>query len=300
MDDAGPPVERTDPGDTSASLSASPAAPSPGPAKRRPRPYAGAHVGGHVPERTPAHARKRDPIAEFFARTDEDEGRRWFRRSRKQTTAEPAEQSVKPAGKHSDSGARSVRGDLPRYARRIVKLAVVVALAVVAALLLRSYVVAPYYVPSQSMEPTLHGCPHCNDDHVLVEKLSYHFHAPQPGDIVVFNRPPNWHVSDAVLIKRVIGVAGDRITLRHGHVYRNGQRLDEPYVNPQCKQGTTTKDGSTRAHRYPRVKQGEVFVMGDNRCDSADSRFFGDVPTNDIIGRAFLIIWPLKRISTLN
>ena len=167
-------------------------------------------------------------------------------------------------------------------------------------MLLRSYVVAPYYVPSQSMEPTLHGCPHCNDDHVLVEKLSYHFHAPQPGDIVVFNRPPNWHVSDKVLIKRVIGVAGDRITLLHGHVYRNGQRLDEPYVNPQCTQGTTTKRGSTRLRRYPRVKPGELFVMGDNRCDSADSRFFGDVPTSDIIGRAFLIIWPLKRIHTLN
>ena len=85
----------------------------------------------------------------------------------------------------------------------------VVAIAVVAALLLRTFVVEPYYVPSESMEPTLHGCTGCNDDHVLVEKLSYHFHDPQPGDIVVFNRPSTWKVPDKVLIKRVIGVPGD-------------------------------------------------------------------------------------------
>ena len=101
-------------------------------------------------------------------------------------------------------------------------------------LLLRTYVVAPYYIPSESMEPTLHGCTGCNDDHVLVDKFSYRLHDPHQSDIVVFTRPPAAQTTDHVLIKRVIGLPGDRVVLKHGNVYINGKRLKEPYVRKAC------------------------------------------------------------------
>jgi signal peptidase I len=157
-------------------------------------------------------------------------------------------------------------------------------------------VVETYYVPSASMEPTLHGCPNCDDDRVLVEKLSYLFHAPQPGDVVVFDRPDtgSWarNVPEKVLIKRIIGVGGDRLVIKHGHVFRDGRLLVEPYVNPAC-------DGTQAPQRVYRVPPDEVFVMGDNRCRSDDSRFNGPVPVSDLVGRAFLVVWPLSRFHSL-
>ena len=206
------------------------------------------------------------------------------------TRTRPRTRSGRPARKGLSKGLRTLR-----------TLVIVIVVAIVGALLLRTYVVAPYYVPSASMEPTLHGCPGCNNDHVLVEKLTYRFHDVQAGDIVVFNRPDNWHVPDDVLIKRVIGVAGDEIEIKDGHVYRNGQVLSEPYVNQDCNPATTALPGSTstKAKTFPRIPNGELFVMGDNRCDSEDSRVFGDVPTDKVIGRAFMIIWPLSRFHSL-
>jgi signal peptidase I len=185
----------------------------------------------------------------------------------------------------------------PPFVDRIRSLLILALIVVAGVFLLRTYVVETYYVPSASMEPTLHGCPHCNDDRVLVEKLSYLFHDPQAGDVVVFDRPDfgRWvrNVPERVLIKRIIGVGGDRIVVRHGQVFRDGRRLIEPYVNPACTEGT-------RAPRHVyRVPQGDVFVMGDNRCRSDDSRFNGPVPVSDLVGRAFLIVWPLSRVHTL-
>jgi signal peptidase I len=185
----------------------------------------------------------------------------------------------------------------PPFLNRIRSLAILALIIVAGAFLLRTYVVETYYVPSASMEPTLHGCPNCNDDRVLVEKLSYLFHDPQPGDVVVFNRPDNgpWerNVPEKVLIKRIIGVGGDRIVIQHGHVFRDGRRLVEPYVNPACTLGTQAPQ------RVYLVPQNEVFVMGDNRCRSEDSRFNGPVPVSDLVGRAFLIVWPLSRVGSL-
>ena len=162
------------------------------------------------------------------------------------------------------------------------------------ALALRAWVVAPFYVPSASMEPTLHGCPNCNDDHVLVQKLSYHFHDPRRGDIVVFDKPAHWHVSDDELIKRVIGTAGDKLALRNGRVYVNGQKLDESYVNHKCRRGTRPENGRSRWT----VPKNRLFVMGDNRCDSEDSRQFGMVPVDNVVGQAFLIYWPVGRFGS--
>ncbi|HEY2271153.1 MAG TPA: signal peptidase I [Jatrophihabitantaceae bacterium] len=278
--------------------------------KARPRPWSGAPVVYDKPavslSKASSGPAKADPIADFFARKDDDEGRRWFGRKggTRTESAGASTKTDKPADKPSEKATEAADSKpWPKAIRRTVRFVVVVAIAVAAALLLRTYVVQPYYVPSQSMEPTLHGCPGCNDDHVLVEKLSYRFHDVKAGDIVVFHRPASWpvgQVPDDVLIKRVIGVAGDRLTLKHGRVFRNGQPLDEPYVNQKCRRGTTDKTGSIHKKAYPRVPNGEVFVMGDNRCDSEDSRFFGDVPTSDVIGRAFLIIWPVGRIHSLN
>jgi signal peptidase I len=180
--------------------------------------------------------------------------------------------------------------------RRTVRIAVLLAIAAVAALMLRLFVVAPYYIPSGSMEPTLHGCAHCNDDHILIDKISYHFHAPQEGDIVVFNRPPHAETQDPVLVKRVIGLPGDHLALRDGRVYIDGKRLVEPYLDKKC--GPRPTRPTTGRTRWT-VPHDDVFVMGDNRCDSLDSRDFGPIPESLIIGRAFAIVWPLNRIRLL-
>jgi signal peptidase I len=179
-----------------------------------------------------------------------------------------------------------------RKGRVLARLVVALALAVVAVILLRTYVIAPYYIPSASMSPTLHGCSGCDDDRVLVDKLSYHTHAIHRGDVVVFHRPPTWTVSEKVLIKRVVGLPGEVLTTRNGVVYIDGLAVDEPYVNAACRGGTKNLPKTI-------VPDGTIFVMGDNRCDSADSRTFGAVPESALIGRAFLIIWPFGRIHWL-
>jgi signal peptidase I len=165
-----------------------------------------------------------------------------------------------------------------------------VVLAAVIALLLRTFVIGHYYIPSESMEPTLHGCASCNNDHVLVDKLSYKLHDVHRGDVVVFHRPPAWIVTQKLLVKRVIGLPGDVVSERGGTVYVNGLALQEPYTSkvrtPNCQLNFTPVT----------VPPGDYFVMGDNRCDSSDSRAFGPIAKSKIVGRAFIIIWPLGRI----
>jgi signal peptidase I len=181
-----------------------------------------------------------------------------------------------------------------RWGRRLVAALVVCTVGAAAALLLRTFVVAPYIIPSASMEPTLHGCTGCNDDRVLVNKLSYRIHGIHRGDVVVFHRPKTWQVSDKVLIKRVIGLPGDVLTTRRGTVYVDGLQLAEPYVNPGCKGGTIGLPSKSVT-----VRPDTAFVMGDNRCDSSDSRRFGAIPQSSVIGRAFVTIWPFGRIHWL-
>ncbi len=159
------------------------------------------------------------------------------------------------------------------------------------AVTLRTLVVEPFWIPSESMEQTLHGCTGCNDDRLLVDKLSYKLHPVHRGDVVVFRRPPSVNASEKVLIKRVIGLSGETVRGRDGKVWIDGRLLEEPYVNGVC-------DG-TQDFAAVTVPAGDVFVMGDNRCDSTDSRVFGPIKKSSIIGRAFLIIWPLGRIHWL-
>lgn len=159
------------------------------------------------------------------------------------------------------------------------------------AVTLRTFVVEPFWIPSESMEQTLHGCTGCNDDRLLVDKLSYKLHPVHRGDVVVFRRPASVNASEKVLIKRVIGLSGETVRGRAGKVWIGDRLLEEPYVNGACE--------GTQDFAPVSVPPGDVFVMGDNRCDSTDSRVFGPIKKSSIIGRAFLIIWPLGRIHWL-
>jgi signal peptidase I len=178
----------------------------------------------------------------------------------------------------------------------VIRTGIVVVIAAIAATLLRIFVVQPYYIPSESMEPTLHGCTGCTDDHILVDKISYRAGSVHQLDVVVFHRPANAHTTEKVLVKRVIGLPGDTVQLRNGRVYVNGLLLDESYVDKNCGSRPTQPLNGTTSWKVP---GDDVFVMGDNRCDSYDSRAFGPIPESLIIGRAFAIIWPLNRIQLI-
>jgi signal peptidase I len=166
----------------------------------------------------------------------------------------------------------------------------IVAVAVIAALLLRAFVVQPYYIPSGSMEPTLHV-----GDKVLVNKLSYDFHSVHRGDIIVFKTPPRDNspgIKD--LIKRVIGLPGETIwSGANGSIFINGQPISQPWMTPDAR--------ADPGPAIPRmvIPGGQYFVMGDNRGNSTDSRAFGPIAKSLIVGRAFLRVWPLSRFGTL-
>jgi signal peptidase I len=173
-----------------------------------------------------------------------------------------------------------------RTRRALIEWGAILVVAVLAAVLLRSFIVQPYFIPSGSMEPTL-----MVNDKVLVNKLSYDLHPIHRGDIVVFKKPPHDYAPGIKdLIKRVIGLPNETISASGGSVYINGRRLIETWL----PQGVTTSDFGP-VH----IPANYYFVMGDNRGNSADSRVIGPIPKNLIVGRAFLIVWPISRIRTL-
>ena len=161
--------------------------------------------------------------------------------------------------------------------------------AVVVALLIKTFVAQAFRIPSDSMLPTLQ-----EQDRVLVNKLSYDVHEINRGDVVVFERPealPAAPGDPEDLIKRVIGLPGDELLARDGTLYVNQRELIEPYL----AEGTFTfglDDPVT-------VGEGEIFVMGDNRENSSDSRVFGPISEDSVIGRAFSVMWPPARIGAL-
>ncbi len=178
-----------------------------------------------------------------------------------------------------------------------VELLVVVVGAVLIAVLLRTFVVATYSIPSGSMEPTLQI-----GDRIVVDKLSYHLHGVGTGDIVVFSTPPNEDcagppVSD--LVKRVIGLPGQTVSLSEGRVYVNGALLPQPWLPLAVR--TETYPGPSLApyslHHPYRVPSGDVYVMGDNRPESCDSRYWGPIRESSIVGKVDVRIWPLSRIG---
>ena len=193
------------------------------------------------------------------------------------------------AGRGRATGRRP--GDASRPLSRLVHALVFLLVLVVVVVALRRFVVASYYIPSGSMEPTLHGCQHCEPDLIVVDKLSYRFGSVARADVVVFDRPPLAPPEDPQLIKRVIGLPGETVSGHDGKVFIGATALVEPYVNPAC--------GGTGDFSAIKVPAGEYFVMGDNRCDSLDSRYFGVIPGSSIVGRSIAVSWPLKHLRWL-
>jgi len=181
---------------------------------------------------------------------------------------------------------------LPRWTKSITDLLTVL-LVVIAA---KTAIAEPYYVPSGSMEPTLQI-----GDRILVDKLSYDLHGIGRGNIIVFSTPPDEHCAGAPvadLVKRVIGLAGNTISLSNGQVYINGKLLPEPWL-PKAVQHETTPGPSDEPYALQRsykVPKGDVYVMGDNRTLSCDSRYWGPVKTSTIVGQVDVRIWPLTRL----
>lgn len=158
--------------------------------------------------------------------------------------------------------------------------------AIAVALVVKTFLIQAFYIPSESMFPTL-----TEDDRVLVNKLSYQLHDVNRGDLVVFERPPNEPDSEVKdLIKRVVALEGETIEERDGALYIDGEPLDEPYLEPAVESRNLTRMV---------IPQGHVFVMGDNRGSSRDSRFFGPIDEDLIVGRAFVKVWPLPDLELL-
>jgi signal peptidase I len=197
--------------------------------------------------------------------------------------------------------------------RTVAELVLIVAIALGLALAIQAFVVKPYEIPSASMEPTLHI-----GQRILVDRIGDDFSGPKLGQVWVFhpsasdtcaNPNEGWTSSDRkdpeacdvigrresgqTYVKRVVGLPGDRLSIRNGHVYRNGVREHDSYTIP-C-------DGNGECW-YPRtftVPKGDYYMMGDNRPDSLDSRFWGPVPRSWMIGEAFFTYWPPDRVGTL-
>jgi signal peptidase I len=165
------------------------------------------------------------------------------------------------------------------------------AIALLLAFGVRAEVASAYFIPSESMLPTLHV-----GDRIFVEKLSQHFEPPHRGDVVVFDPPPRAHprLGD-VWVKRVVGLPGETIDIRAGHVYVNGRALQEPYAAEAARY--PEPDWNLLGMPGGKVPAGSVFVMGDNRNNSADGHVWGALPMQNIIGRSLFRYWPLDRIG---
>jgi signal peptidase I len=211
--------------------------------------------------------------------------------------------SAKGAGAKDDPKSRT---------NSIVELVVIVLVAIGLALAIQAFVIKPYRIPSGSMEPTLKV-----GQRVLVNRIGMHFGGPHVGEIVVFHPPkdaeqqvcgPSPHMvtpggaacsvpepeeGNVNFIKRIVAGPGDTLYIKEGHAYRNGKRENDSYINP-CGGGSECN--------FPtpiKVPAGHWFMMGDNRGESDDSRFWGPVPTGWIIGGAFATYWPPDRIGIL-
>jgi signal peptidase I len=226
---------------------------------------------------------------------------------------------------------------------------ILASIALVLYYVMLTFVARPYLIPSESMEPTLHGCSGCVGDRIMVDKLSYRFGAPHPGDVVVFKGPPSWSLGyysirshDAALrwlqntlsfigfvppdendlVKRVIAVGGQTVQCRADTgLTVNGARLKESYLNPATMSADPAMYPCLGNEFGPvAVPEGRLWVMGDNRTHSADSRahctsvpgdamkgllctgdpMSGTVPVGNVIGKARFIVWPPTRLGAVH
>lgn len=157
---------------------------------------------------------------------------------------------------------------------------IVVSLAIFAIVYL--FLFQPHQVDGRSMEPNFH-----NGEYILTDKISYRFRQPARGDVIVFHSPQDERVD---FIKRIIAVEGDIVEVRGGYVYLNGQKLEEPFINDP---GKVSQGRFLRENTAVEVPTGQYIVMGDNRLHSSDSREWGFVTADEIVGRAFFRYWPV-------
>ncbi len=164
----------------------------------------------------------------------------------------------------------------------------VIGIALILAILIRTFIAEPRYIPSESMFPTLES-----GDRVVVEKISYHFHPPKQGDIVVFEPPPllqmQGYDKSQAFIKRTIGESGHTVAVKDGILYLDDRPQQENYI------------AAPPNYNLPSVKvpPGELFVMGDNRNNSNDSHIWGFLPEENAIGHAVFRFWPIQRIGKI-
>ena len=178
--------------------------------------------------------------------------------------------------------------------------------AVAIVLAVKAWVVNPYRIPSPSMEPTLHCarpelyCEAGRSDRILANRFIYRFRDPKRGEIVVFHAPEAARKAcmGGIFVKRIIGLPGDVWAERKGVTYIDGKPLAEPYIHPGRRDSETKSllDIPPRG-KLTRIPPGMYLMEGDNRAHSCDSRVWGLVPRSNIIGKAFLIYWPLQRIG---
>lgn len=155
--------------------------------------------------------------------------------------------------------------------------------AILIALLINIFIGQATRVEGQSMEPNLH-----TDQRLVVEKVTYRFHGPERFDVVVLRLPEQ---SDELLIKRVIGLPGETVEIKGNHVYINGQVLDEPFLTETMRQSRQITVTVPPLH---------VYVLGDNRNHSNDSRSFGPIPLDNVVGRAWVSYWPLEEMGLIH
>ena len=184
----------------------------------------------------------------------------------------------------SEKDATSETPRTPKKAGGFVEFLIILTVAFVLVFgFVRPFVLEAFRIPSESMVPTL-----AVGDRVFVNKFIYRFTEPERGDVVVFE---SVNGGEEDLIKRVVGVPGDEIEVRSGTLLVNGEPQNEPYLNREIPDDSFFGPS--------RLSEGEVFVMGDNRANSADSRVFGPLPVENIEGEAFMRFWPPTRIGTL-
>jgi signal peptidase I len=204
---------------------------------------------------------------------------------------------------HSRNPVDRLTRGLPHGLRITIDWLVTIVGAIAIVLLVKAYVINPYRIPSSSMEPTLHcaepaaGCQARFSDRVLANRFLYHLRDPRRGEIIVFETPAAARIqcgAGGTFVKRLIGLPGETIEVRlrrgDGYVFINGRPLDEPYVQK-------SRRGENQSFGPVKISAGQYFMMGDNRSQSCDSRRWGSVPRDNLIGKVFATYWPPNRIS---
>jgi signal peptidase I len=234
--------------------------------------------------------------------------------SNRPVTLTGADSSGTPTGSGSAQGSGAPQKRSKSTTGSVIELGAIIGIAVLLALGIQAFIVKPYRIPSSSMEPTL-----IKGQRVLVDRIGSDFTDPHVGEVAVFHPPEGaeneqcgasratpidfggaacdrtnpQEESSVNFIKRIVAGPGDTISIREGHVYRNGKREQDSYIRA-C--------GGVQECNFPtpiKIPAGHWFMMGDNRGESDDSRFWGPVPTSWIIGDAFATYWPPDRIGTL-